>query len=366
MKENKLVQLYNNLMQLVANSDEKGFFYKDICKDDQIYRVFNYHIPRTKAWDQADALNCRGTMFNITDGKAELVALPMPKFFNWKENKFSNVEESDIVKLYPKLDGSLMSSMLHKGELWIKSKTEINKELSEKAMNWLKARPCLFEHVLKFTQQGLTVDFEFVGPSNSHIVQYPDDKLTILMVRNQQDGSFVMGDELNLATQILKVAEWDTSWSVAPIAVDADVKDKLHTIPEGEEGYVALTKNRELVKIKSDWYTSQHLTLGDTSNKRLWQCVLAGSSDDAKALLIQKNMMTDEILQRFNALEAKYNQLLLDWDELQKVVKNALQLDKKTFVMQICEQYKDWMPLAILIYEGKPVDVDSYIAKRFS
>lgn len=366
LHKDKFVNLYANLMALVANSNEKGFFYKDVVKDDQTYRIFNYHIPRTKAWEQADALNCRGTMFNITDGNVVLTALPMPKFFNWQENQFSRVEESEIHKLYPKLDGSLMSSFMHKGELWIKSKTEMNKDLSVRAMYWLKERPFLYEQVKTFTQHKLTVDFEFTGPSNSHIVQYDEDKLTILMLRSQTGGDFVMGDELNKDMVKFYPNEWDTSWAVNTLAEGDDVSSVIHTIPNGDEGYVALTKDRQLVKVKSDWYTSQHLTLGDTSNNRLWSCVLAGSSDDAKALLIQKNLMTDDILQRLIALEEKYNRLLVEWDGLQKIMPQMMHLDKKSFVMQIKEQYPDWMPLAILMFENKPVDVDTYIAKKFS
>lgn len=357
--------LYQNLMNLVANSDEKGFFYKDVKKDDQIYRVFNYHIPRTKAWSQPHALDCRGTMFNITnESSPELIALSMPKFFNWQENIFSQCDLSEIVTIYDKLDGSLMSSFMHKGNIWLKSKTELDKIHSVNSMKLLQQNQAMLVFTELATQDGFTVDFEYTGPDNHFIVTYPDNKLTILMLRNRSTGKLIQGAEIcSLAKEKYQIAQWSDQFVVLPIAQGKQAHELINNIPKGNEGYVAVRNNGALIKIKSDWYTSQHLSLGDTSFKRIWECVISGSSDDLKALLIRQNRMTDEILSSIETAEARCNQLMTQWEEVKLHVDVTHHQDKKEFVMTLKEKYPQFVSIAIQYRDKKTIDFNQFLRK---
>lgn len=65
-------------------------------------------------------------MFELdeNDNPTRIACRPPAKFFNYKENPFTeNIESSEVQYLFKKEDGSLISTFLDKGELFVKSKT---------------------------------------------------------------------------------------------------------------------------------------------------------------------------------------------------------------------------------------------------
>lgn len=108
--------LYDDLMALCAM--DETFYYKDLRYQSVAYRIFNYRLCSYATFQcQPVALNCRGTMFNVTNPKnVQLVSLPMEKFFNYNEGfgrpQFhQNGRFGDKME---KMDGSLMSTFIHR------------------------------------------------------------------------------------------------------------------------------------------------------------------------------------------------------------------------------------------------------------
>ncbi len=106
---------YDDLMSLCSQDD--AFYYKDIRLHAITYRIFNYRLcsyGRFKT--RAAALNCCGTMFNITNSKnVQLVSLPLERIFDYEEG-FGQKQFHERGRLgdkMEKLDGSLMSTFLH-------------------------------------------------------------------------------------------------------------------------------------------------------------------------------------------------------------------------------------------------------------
>lgn len=86
------LQMYNDLMNLVSNSDV--FYFQDFEVDGHTYRIFNYRLASYTDFMQPSALECRGHMFEIVggdkcssqyDSPIRLATLPMQKFFNLNE-----------------------------------------------------------------------------------------------------------------------------------------------------------------------------------------------------------------------------------------------------------------------------------------
>ena len=138
-----MIQCYHNLMSLCSTSD--SFYFKDVLLDATTYRVFNYRLcSYTIFHSLPDALNCRGTMFNINDpNNIKLVSLPPEKFFNYEEGNGAQQHElGQLGDQMEKMDGSLISTFLHinkdnKPVVTLKSKTSVDSPQAREAMELL-------------------------------------------------------------------------------------------------------------------------------------------------------------------------------------------------------------------------------------
>ena len=187
--------LYNDLLKLTQTNE--AFFYKDQELDDQTYRVFSYRLASYTDFLAPNSLECRGVMFRIIDEKpVELSALPMEKFFNDQENPFTiGLNYNNIKQVTLKMDGSLMSTYIHNGQLRIKSKTALGSDHAINAMRWLDL-PENAEYkkqLLTLTRYGWTVNMEYTSPEPYMriVIGYQEPKLTILNIRSKADGNYL-------------------------------------------------------------------------------------------------------------------------------------------------------------------------------
>ncbi|CAF0977774.1 unnamed protein product [Rotaria sordida] len=134
--------LYDDLMSLCSLDDT--FYYKDIRLYSVKYRIFNYRLCSYATFQsRTAALNCRGTMFNMTNPKnVQLVSLPLEKFFNYEEG-FGQKQYHERGRLgdkMEKMDGTLISTFLHgtaSKELRLKSKQSLTSKQVVEAMQLL-------------------------------------------------------------------------------------------------------------------------------------------------------------------------------------------------------------------------------------
>jgi len=107
--------LYHDLMSLCSQDD--AFYYEDIRLHAINYRIFNYRLcsyGRFKT--HIAALNCCGTMFNITNPKnLQVVSLSPEKIFDYEEGFGQKQfhEHGRFGDKMEKMDGSLISTFLH-------------------------------------------------------------------------------------------------------------------------------------------------------------------------------------------------------------------------------------------------------------
>lgn len=136
--------LYDNLLSICSSNE--SFYYKDAVLDSTRYRVFNYRLCSYDAFHSfPDALNCRGTMFNINDtNNIQLVSLPPEKFFNYEEGNGSNQhQQGELGDQMDKMDGSLISTFIHFDDhnqpmVRLKSKTSLTSSQACEAMELFK------------------------------------------------------------------------------------------------------------------------------------------------------------------------------------------------------------------------------------
>lgn len=354
-------ELFNNLMNLCATTDESKFFFKDFTtRAGNTARIFSYNYASYTDWCLPDALECRGIMFLMRGEKpVRIMARPMEKFFNLGETPFTmNLDLTEVQYLMTKADGSLVSSYIDEGYLYMKSKGSINSEQSQMAMGVLNDidHEALRDEIATITGEGFTCNFEYVSPCNRIVLPYEKKGLILLNVRDIETGEYIPHETLFknpvLRPYLTETFEVDQS---------ADWVQQIRDT-QNIEGYVAVMTNGLRFKLKTDWYCALHHTKDSiTSNERLFGSVVAGASDDLRGMFDGDTMAINKI-DEFETVHLNYLQTgLLTLSTLHEQLKgkdrkdyalgaqSALRaIDKEMFFSVFMQQYNGFDPQKVL------------------
>lgn len=309
-------ELYTDLNNLVveAENDNYGFLKRIYNLEDQVYEVFDYGLVGYNSFMKKNALNCRGTTFNITNkDNPLLVSLAPPKFFNYEEGDIIHNKKGNIILTsMTKLDGSLISTYLHKNKVLLKSKGSLFSEQALKAnkllINSLKYQELLKE-VRELANNNFTINFEYTAPDNRIVVLYPEESLTIISIRDHNNGHLYFAQEIeekfNNYKNILKNLVLYDKVNI----LSENMEKYLENIREEKEGegYVLEIFNNEkntkyLVKAKNKAYVAKHHVKDNINSKKyLLSVVLEGASDDIKLMFTD----TPEIIKEIEEFEEK-------------------------------------------------------------
>ena len=287
--------LYNNLMAL-SNDSATPFYHSDQVKHDSIYRIFSYHFTDKDSWLLPDALESRGTMFEINRASEPLriASRPMSKFFNKGEVDFIEYAEPKVIM--DKADGSLISTYKDaNGMLWLKSKASLYSDHCIAAMKYLDMpkNAMLKTFLYEMEDEGYTVNLEWVSPDPNFriVVHYTEPKLIILNARYRETGEYY--DQTLLKTRMGN--------RVVDVYCDKEVLNHLDE-QTGIEGYVVIDTNNNWYKVKTAWYLERHRAK-DFINRpvEFIKLVLKEESDDVFALVKDQPKLHDEMV----ALERK-------------------------------------------------------------
>jgi T4 RnlA family RNA ligase len=286
-------QLYQDLISVASDSKKDSpFYYVDQETENEcFYRIFGYFLTTETDWEVSqNTFWSRGTMFLLDKNKSpiKLICLPMKKFFNLNENKFSAVSNrilNENIVVTEKLDGSLMSTYIDQnGALKLKSKMSIKSEHCEKAMDLLNSNKYKdLKHALLHATAVYhhTVDLEWTSPNNRIVLGYTTDSLTVLSAQCRNTLAIV-----------------NPIGALQPWVVHKPRKDVLQTVKDskGIEGYVIEFEDKTRVKIKSDWYSALHRTKDIISTpKNLYEACLGEQVDDLISMFIGDEATLNQI-----------------------------------------------------------------------
>lgn len=289
-------QLYYNLLSLCDGVD---YYYKDdVTINGTQVRVFTYRFGQYTKWVKPSALECRGIMFEMKDGKpVRIMSRPPEKFFNLYENPFTaDACYEDIEYLMTKEDGSLVSSYIDGGQSKLKSKTSVKSDVAISAnallenVNFLDLR----DRIKELAEKNYTCNLEYVSPSNQIVLGYNEPNLVLLSVRHNYSGKYISYQEL-VKDPVLR--KYLVKAFGAPKVKYAEVDDFVSYVRglKGIEGYVIKTPNLTY-KLKTDWYCSiHHVKFNLTSNKALFECVYKGGTDDIRLVHSGDPFMLEKI-----------------------------------------------------------------------
>ncbi|AAX63691.1 rnlA [Aeromonas phage 31] len=356
-----ITELYDNLMNVVNSSEKGNFFFKDVTTSmGTKARIFSYFIASYSDWLIPGALESRGIMFEITEeGKpVRIMARPMQKFFNLKENPFTmNLDLTKMVGLMEKADGSLISSYHDQGYIFLKSKAAIHSDQANKAMALLNspAYEKLRERIAD-SGPGYTFNMEYVGPSNRIVLPYEDEELIVLNVRHNETGEYVNISTLmnDPATRSRMVGVYPSpDWEkITPAEWEAGVRAETDI-----EGVIGIMDDGQLFKLKTDWYSALHRTKDSiNNNKALIQSIKERATDDLRGLF------ADDVVSiaKIEDFEELYISTISRYHELCFSVYQSLRgKDRRSFAIEAQAKLSDHRYLFSIVMRQYARDWDS-------
>lgn len=350
-------KLYNELEDL---SNNEAFYTSIQEMNGGIYKIFLYRLASYTDFKEDGAIESRGIMFDITDPENPIcVSRPMEKFWNhgecapWPEHESTNWD--NYTEIMAKEDGSLISSFIdHNGDLQLKSKGSLYSDQAIMAMDYLKQHQIKFMAIERVARQGYTVNMELVSPQNRIVLLYPETKLVILNIRNNETGEYLTFDEATRKEEFLRYhwVEYHTGINIADVYPMKDIEGFIFQHP--------VTGHK--VKCKTDWYVALHRSIDDVkSYKRLLGVVLEEGSDDLRGLFSEHEDLIKIIDDFESVVFKKYNHIVA---EVEKFYEENKDLSQKDYAIKGQGDMKWVFSLLMKIYNGKEMDYKIFVFKN--
>ena len=274
---------------------------------------------------------CRGLLFH-KDGT--IMARRLHKFFNINERDETQFYEIDFDQphvILEKLDGSMITLVVTDAGLRWGTKMGIT-EVSMGAEEFVAHNPHYAKFAADLIERGLTPIFEWCSRKQRIVVDYPEDRLVLIAVRNTVTGEYMSYEALETFAEMLDIdvvkSYEGTAKSMAHLM--DETKDA-----EGIEGYIIRFDDGHMLKIKGEWYLRIHKTKDNlTFEKNVVDLLVNEKMDDAKPFMMQEDRERVEqfetefwsgVADAVNKYE-KYFQMVL-----------AAGLDRKRYALE-------WMP----------------------
>jgi len=219
--------------------------------------IYNYtpKVQYEKLWDDI-TLMCRGL---ILDSTGEIIARPIPKFFNLGEIG-NNALPTEPFIATDKIDGSLIIITRYKGDLLIASRGSFTSEQAIEATQILNKK---YLSLKKKIEEGKTYLYEVIYPENRVVVDYGAhrDLVGLAIVDNETGKSCLMSKHFGFAMPHRYYAK-----TIGDINLLASLNWP------NKEGVVLYFPNSDFrVKIKFDEYVHLHRIITGYSELEIWR-----------------------------------------------------------------------------------------------
>ena len=361
---------YDLLIKLTETDSE--FFYAEQTSDNKIYHIFNYRLAsyesfmNPKVADSYIALSARGIMFDVTDKEnIKIVSRPMNKFFNIEQGEVDR-SNMKLVGYMDKLDGSLISTYIHNGELKLKTKGSIKSEQAVAAMEWLDLpENSEMKRFLKFhtEKNNLTINMEWTAPDNQIVLFYPEPSLRILNMVNNKNGKILIAENIDKENLVNKDI-FVKSHKIPNMSLD-DIIENIRN-EQGNEGYILeffdSEYNTHLVKVKNIWYVNLHQIKSNlNTTSKIIETIIDETSDDVRVLFAEDKHFLDNITRLENVVSPRISKIEAD---IEKFYSDNKELSRKDYAIKAQAELQPYMSLAMNLYIGKETNYKEFFKKQ--
>lgn len=290
---------------------------------------------------------------------------PFNKFFNYGEPNAAEVDWNTATVL-TKIDGSIIKYWFDiEADRWqISTNGMINAfdcDLATTTPNIRNFGQLFLEaasqymtvaHCAGALARNRTYIFELVSPYNRVVVPYREIKTYLIGIRDNDTGQEFM-PATSLLAGIFPVPE------THKFASKEDMIATTATLPYDEEGYVVCDASFNRVKVKSLAYLRIHRlkdSSGRFSNKRIFEIIKAGETDEVLAYF-------PEFKELFDRISEKYHKLLIAISAASAAALGYKDkgLTKKEFASFVMKEHPFLRPYMFATWDGK--DIQPYLDK---
>lgn len=238
--------------------------------------MYNYskECVNEKCWNDT-TMKCRGL---IVDKNNNIIARPIPKFFNYEEhlNEVGGIDKIPVnepFKVFEKLDGSLGILYWIDDVPYITTKGSFESEQGYHATQILHTK---YKNVWSKLNKNWTYMFEIIYPEDKHVVKYPgiDDIFLLAVFDNESVKEYDLSDFEGLFPQTHtydNIKDWST------LREDID--------GENREGFVIRFESGFRIKLKYEQYFKLHYMRNTLTRKKIVQYFIDGESESLMAAL---------------------------------------------------------------------------------
>lgn len=263
-----------NIEDVIPHIDDSFVVRKGDCGNTYINYGKQWHVDQ---FPLADALTgkirreCRGIAFDTSTGT--IVSRPFHKFFNLDERPDAGfVDEAHTV--LEKLDGSMVRPVPVEGGIRWATRAGIT-EVAMQAETFVASLPKLngvysdyYQFAKECLYENLTPIFEYMGPENRVVLEYPEEMMVLLALRDNVSGEY------------LDASDWCKELDIPYVQQSEYTHENVKGV-EGIEGIVIRYDNGHMLKVKGDWYVKLHRAKEYLNNpRRLIEVILDDQVDD--------------------------------------------------------------------------------------
>ena len=346
-----------------------------ILADKGDYIVANYvrsgndtHPPVV---DRATAIlrELRGLIFDSATG--EVISRRYQKFFNLGERE--DVVDIDVSRdhiILTKLDGSMVTPYrTSNGNLYWGTKMGVT-EVADQALKFVSTRKNYTEFANMAIDEGFTPIFEWTSNKQRIVLNYPEDDLILIAMRNNKTGYYVPYEAIVVNAMRYGI-NYVRSYEIKRLSSDnlnfnIDVASFISGIKslENEEGIVIRFNSGHMVKLKSDWYVSLHRAKSLLENERdVVGIVLDNGEDDLYPLLDEEDK--DRL---YNFAEGLWKDIFAMESKVNSNLWHSSSMSRKEFALSIADQSPSFRSLSFIGFDRKKIEISeitNLIRKRF-
>lgn len=336
-----------------------------VSKQENGTTVVCYMISAETTFDGPGAeyrRECRGITF---DASGKTIARPFEKFFNVGERPDTQVENlnwKNVSLKMDKRDGSMITPVLVNGEVVCKSKKTFTSSVAVAATAFIHKpeNKQLLNFIQDRLEDNLSLCFEWTSPSSRIVLNYKEDRLTLLCIRDTFTGEYIRFDSLSpsLLVNIPTVDIYDSK----NFNIEA-VQEYLATA-EGIEGYVIQLDDKngnvKHVKLKGEWYIMWHHVVTFPTWRSLAKMVIAEAVDDYKSYLTNVGASHNYVVQVENLVVSTIVNIEKG---IEKIFSIDAGLARKDFAIK--HNQHPYFGLLMAKYSGKEPDVKGFFVKHF-
>ena len=351
MKRKNNILTYKQATNIVENSNGVFTESKHLVGEFNV-SVFNYRLATYQNFinpindSSLNGLELRGLTFVFNkDGSLFKRYLLMEKFFNINENKGTQLTDLNKLKIksvYNKEEGSVISFVkLPNNKVVAKSKASFDSYQANKANFIYNNDNDIKSFVDDMLDNDIVPIFEYVSPFNKIVINYTNDELILLRLRNNETGEYLDIDNITKDWNI-KVPE--------KFNYTLDELEELSKSVEYKEGWVIEFDNGLKAKKKTEWYFSLHKLFTEDLNKEnyLIEKIIKEEIDDVISILdnspyhdfirekVNKitNLISKYIDDKSNKVNKLYN-IYNSYTNIKEFVIKYVELDEFSYVMNL-------------------------------